>query len=107
WQKSEVDRIDGYPPNRIMSKEIVLMSLEETEDWIRGRLALIDQYKDVEEPFLPPCSDEELWITDPQFKYYADPTKAATGGRSSTNFYVKNYASVEAARVAAHQSCSQ
>src|SRR5690606_28422101 len=107
WQKTEVDRIEGYPPNRIMSKEIVLMSLKETEDWIRGKLALIDQYKNVEEPLLPPCTDEELWLTDHKFQYYADPTKATTGGRATKNFYVKDYGSVEAARMAAHQYCSQ
>lgn len=29
------------------------------------------------------CTDEELWRSDPQYKYYTDPTK--TSGRS-TNF---------------------
>jgi hypothetical protein len=41
------------------------------------------QYKDAPENQIPECTDAELWVGDPQFKYYADPAKMA---RSTRNF---------------------
>lgn len=86
WAKLDAKRRRDYPQNRIESKLIQLMSLEETERWIRSKLQLILQYQSAPEHELPECSDEELWITAPTFKYYANPFTAQQGGRSTRNF---------------------
>lgn len=84
WSKAEAKRNPNYPQSRLQSKEIPLMSLEETEAWIKHKLGLVLQYKDTPETQIPECTDEELWRTAPIYKYYSDPTK--TSGRSTKNF---------------------
>jgi len=87
WSKFEANTKDGYPPRRIMHRDIELLSIEETEAWIRDKLKLIEKYKDAPEHLIPECTPEELWMTAPLFKYYADPAKAhQPGARSSKNF---------------------
>ena len=83
WQKAQAAVNQNYPQNRVMTKDIVLMSKEDTEKWILHKLSLIDRYKDSPENEIPECTDEELWRSAPVYKYYADPTK--TSGRSTKN----------------------
>lgn len=74
-------------PKRVETKNIALMSLQDTENWIRRRIAEIEAHKNKPEADLPECTDEELWRSAPQFKYFADPAKANTpGARSTRNF---------------------
>ena len=84
WQKMSAKQNPAYPQKRILHKDIPLMSMEETEAWIKWKLGLIQQYKDTPESQLPECTDEELWRSDPVYKYYSDPSK--TSGRSTKNF---------------------
>lgn len=84
WQKMQARTNPGYPQNRVAHVDIPLMSLEETEAWITNKLALIERYKNTPEAELPECTPEELWQSDPQYKYYKDPAK--TSGRSTRNF---------------------
>lgn len=84
WSRGEARRNPNYPQSRLMSKEIELMSLEETEKWIHAKLAQVYMHKDTPEAKLPECTDEELWRSAPVHKYYSDPTK--TSGRSTKNF---------------------
>lgn len=60
------------------------MTPDETEVWIARRIDLIEKNMDKPEKDLPLCSDEDLWMSDPSYKYYSDPAK--TSGRSSKNF---------------------
>lgn len=83
WQKMQAKANPKYPQSRVMYKDYPLMSLAETEQWIRNRIALIQKYKDAPESEIIECTDEELWRADPQYKYYADPAKMA---RSTKNF---------------------
>lgn len=85
WQKMMANKGD-YPSQRVVSKQIPLMSLDETEQWIRNRLMLIRKYQNVAEEHIPECTDEDLWRSEPQFKYFSDPVKAMTGGRATRNF---------------------
>ena len=62
------------------------MGIEETDKWVKDKLRLLDQLKDAPEADLPECSEEDLWRSEPIFKYYADPEKANSGGRSTKNF---------------------
>lgn len=84
WSKMMARSQEKYPKKRVETKELQLMSEQETENWIRNRLRLIEQYKDAPEKDIPECTDEELWRSDPKYKYYSDPTK--TTGRSTRNF---------------------
>lgn len=84
WQKNLAKSNPNYPQKAIQHKDIPLLSEKETEKWIRSKLALIDKFKEEPQDNLPECSDEELWRSDPQFKYYSDPAK--TSGRSTRNF---------------------
>lgn len=84
WQKSAAKSNPNYPQSRVATKDIPLLTIKQTEDWLRSKIALYEQYKDVPEDKLPECTDEELWRSDPQYKYYSDPTK--TNGRSTKNF---------------------
>ena len=84
WQKSSAKSNPNYPDSRIKSKELPLMSLEDTEKWILNKLANITQNLHEPESALPFCTDEELWMSDPVYKYYSDPNK--TSGRSTKNF---------------------
>lgn len=86
WKKMDAAIKPDYPQRRVMHKDIPLMSIEETEAWIRHKLNQVERYKDTPEAELPECTDEELWMSDPKFKYYSDPLKAAAGGRSTKNF---------------------
>jgi hypothetical protein len=84
WSKMMARQNPNYPQKRVETKHLPLMSLQETEAWVANKLRLIEQYSMSPESEIPHCTDEELWRSEPQFKYYADPAK--TSGRSTKNF---------------------
>lgn len=84
WQKMSAKSNPKYPQKRVEYKEIPLLSLKDTELWVQTKLALIQKHRNTPEPQIPECSDDDLWLSDPVFKYYGDPTK--TSGRSTKNF---------------------
>ncbi len=84
WKKGDAARNPKYPQQRCAQKDIKLMSIEDTEDWIRNKIRQVVKYKDAPEKTIPECSREELWMSEPTYKYYADANK--TSGRSTKNF---------------------
>ena len=86
WQKMQAKTNPKYPQKRVETKSIPLWSSEATEQFIRAKLALLVKYWDAPEDQLPDCTDEELWRSEPSFKYYKDPETAKAGGRSTKNF---------------------
>ena len=74
---------DNYPPAPVVEQKIGLLSLPETEAYIRNRLRQIAKYSDKPEEEIPRCTDEELWRKPPQYKYYKNPDKMT---RSTKNF---------------------
>lgn len=87
WQKNLARSSPTYPQKRVESKEIPLLSLSDTEQWVRNKLALVRQHWNTPENELPECTDQELWRSDPVYKYFTDPAKATVpGARSSKNF---------------------
>ena len=87
WNRGEAKRNPNYPPHAVMHKDIKLMSPRDTEDWVRSRIAEIIKYQGAKEEHVPECTDEELWRSDPVFKYFSDPEKAKQpGARSTRNF---------------------
>lgn len=87
WQRFLAKNNPNYPQSRLEQKEIALMSMDEIENWIHTKLAAIQRYTDAPEPKVPFCTNEELWMSDPRYKYFSDPAKAqVAGARSTKNF---------------------
>lgn len=86
WSKLDARRRPGYPKNRLEYKLIKLLSIEETEQWIRNKISQILQYQMADERDIPYCTDEELWMGALTFKYYTNAKTAEQGGRSTRNF---------------------
>lgn len=86
WQRSQTKSNPNYPKSRLVEAKIQLMSLADTELWLRTRIREIMANQNLDEPDLVRCSDKDLWMSDPVFKFYSDPAKAAEGGRATKNF---------------------
>lgn len=88
WNKAQArSQPDKYPQSRLLSKSYNLLSIQETDAWVNRRVRLLIDLIDAEEEDIPPCSDEELWRSDPVYKYYKNPAKAQErGARSTKNF---------------------
>lgn len=88
--KQTMSRVDpNYPKKRFHTQSFNLLSMPETESFIRQKTIQIEQFFDAKEEDIPLCSDEDLWRSEPQFKYYKDPTKV---GRSTKNFETRQEA---------------
>jgi hypothetical protein len=83
WSKAKAMQDPKYPQQRIQQRILPLKSIQETDAFVNRKLAQIEQYWDVPEEQLPLCSDEDLWRSEPVFKYYKNPEKRA---RSTKNF---------------------
>lgn len=84
WQGAMAKADRNYPQQRVLPHRIELMSVEETENWIRGKIRQLEAAADLPEPALPRCTDEQLWRSAPKWKYFSNPAK--TDGRSTKNF---------------------
>lgn len=83
WSKKQAQVDATYPPKSFHTQKIPMMNLAETEHFIVSKLHQIEKYMNAEEAEIPLCSDEDLWRTEPKFKYYKNPTKTL---RSTANF---------------------
>lgn len=83
WVRAKAMADKNYPQNRHVEKIFPLKTIQETDSFIKRKLELIERYWDAPEDKIPECSIDELWQSDPTFKYYKDPTKTA---RSTKNF---------------------
>ena len=92
WKGAMAKTDPTYPPKRFHTQAFNLLSLEATENFIRQKIALIEQYWDADEDDIPPCNDEELWRSEPKFKYYKNPDKTA---RSTKNFHTMQDAQLQ------------
>lgn len=87
WSSIQARQDPKYPQSRVKEYKVELMSLQETEQWILQRLRDIRENVDLDEDEIVPCPEKDLWKTETQYKYYADPMKANTpGARSTKNF---------------------
>ncbi len=84
WQKFQARQNPKYPQERVEHKDIPLLDVTDTEAWVVNKLVQVDKFMSVPESQIPLCTDEELWMSDPKFKYFANP--ANVGGRSTKNF---------------------
>lgn len=86
WQKAQSKSNDAYPNSKLHEETYTLLSLQETEQLIVNKLEEIKENKGLPESKIIRCTKEELWMSDPVYKYYGDASKAELGGRSTKNF---------------------
>lgn len=103
WMAGKAKADPNYPPKPVHTQRFPLMSLAETEQFLRRKLELIEAYWDAPEDAIPLCDDEELWRSDPVFKYYANAENANTPGKRST----KNFDSHQEAMIFLHEKGSK
>jgi hypothetical protein len=79
WQSSKAKQDPTYPQQRIKAGyQITLMSLEETEKYIKERLELYYKYRNVPDEQLPLCTPEELWQSSDKFAVMKAGAQKAT-----------------------------
>src|SRR5690606_14025564 len=86
WKKADSLSRPDYPKTRIATKSYQLIPIVEVEVWVRNKLNEISRYWDAPEEEIPHCTDSDLWLSDPQFRYYADSTITDPSVRSTKNF---------------------
>jgi len=87
WQKASARTNPKYPQKRVEHKDIRLLSLEDTELFVRAKLHDIKKNIALPESAMQSCSDEDLWRSDPSYRYFSDPEKAKDpNARSTKNF---------------------
>lgn len=86
WQKFQAKSNPNYPQQRVEHKDIPLIPIDETEQWVIRKLDQVMQYWDVPEDQIPLCTDEDLWMSDPTHKYFAKIETAQAGGRCTKKF---------------------
>lgn len=89
WSKARAMSNPSYPQGRIMEKKFDLMSVEQTDKYVRDKISDINKYWDAPEEELPLCNDEDLWRSDPIYKYYKNPNSTV---KSTKNFTEKQEA---------------
>ena len=83
WSAAKARSDPKYPQQRLQQRIIPLKSLQETDAFIKRKVAQLEQYMDAPEKDLPLCTDDDLWRSEPVFKYYKNPNKLT---RSTKNF---------------------
>lgn len=94
WKQFMSKPDDSYPPAKAYFKKYPLMSLQDTEAYIRNKLKQLAQYWDMPLDSIPCCTPQELFKQPPVFKYYKEGYK--DGARSTKNF--KTFAEASAYR---------
>lgn len=85
WQRASARQNPKYPQSRLEYKDIPLMSDKETDNWVTEKLKLIQVHQDTPEAELPECTDAELWIGDPEFKFFLKEETYKNGGKCTKN----------------------
>lgn len=85
WSPLQASIDKDYPPRRIMERIIPMMSIVDTDYFVRKQVALLEQHKDSTQANLPKCTPDELWMKPAKFAYYKNPT-----GKRATKLYDTN-----------------
>ena len=91
WSKAKAMQDPKYPQQRIQQRIHPLMSVQETQAFVERKLNLIEQYWDASEEEIPECTNEDLWRSEPVFKYYKNQ---ASTKRSTKNFDTRQEATI-------------
>lgn len=83
WSALKAKTDVNYPKSRIPRKTYQMLSIQETERFIKKKTDELTKYTDTPEDQLPLCNEADLWRSEPVFKYYKNPDKTL---RSTKNF---------------------
>lgn len=81
----------NYPECEIVTESYRLLPYEDTEKYIIAKLAQIDACKDLDDEFLPLCTDEELWKEKDTWKYFPKEDSVKCSKRFDSEFEAKQY----------------
>ncbi len=84
WSNIKAKTDKAYPQTRVLSQDFLMMTIEETERFIKAKLDQIERFINTPQEHLPKCQSEDLWQSKTTWKYYKNPSKKA---RSTKNFY--------------------
>jgi len=73
WQSVMAKSNPDYPTIRTLSYPLPMMTLEQTETWIKSKIENLEKFFNAPEEVIPHCTDEELWRSQPVWKYYSNP----------------------------------
>lgn len=94
WQSSKAKIDPAYPQHRVGSGyKISLMSLAETEEFVKTRVTAFDKYRNLPDNQLPECTKDELWASEDTFAVYKKDAKRATkvcASQEEANCYMKD-----------------
>lgn len=90
WRKLDTITNPNYPPAKCFYKQYNLMSLQDTEAWLRNKLNILKKYWNMPLEQIPCCTPKELFSKPSTFKYYK--SGYAEGKRSTKNFETMNQA---------------
>jgi hypothetical protein len=90
WMRAMAKADPSYPQHRMLKQVLRLKSERETDAWVKHKLDLLDQYWDAPEGDIPECAGDDLWRSDPVFKYYKNGD--ITAKRSTKNFDTRTQA---------------
>jgi len=94
WTAASAASSPEFPQQQWTSIRLKLKSIQETESFLRTKLASITKHLDSPEPELPECTDEDLWRGETEFAYYANPDAT---GRCSKKFESRHDANLHLA----------
>lgn len=78
---------ENYPPARMHTRKLQLLSMEETQTFVENKVQQLISLEHANEEDMPPCSDKELWRKPDTYRYFSKPEKAyEPGARSTKNF---------------------
>lgn len=89
WKANMVKTDPNYPSKHFQTQRFKLLSVPYIEQYITQKLQDIETYWNAAEQDIPYCTDEDLWRSEPVFKYYKSADKTL---RSTKNFESKQEA---------------
>ena len=84
WKSNMAKSDPTYPTKRFLTQTFKLKPIHEIDAYIKNKLYLIEKYSEAAEADIPECDEEDLWRSDPQFKYYKNGDTSSK--RSTKNF---------------------
>lgn len=84
WNKFNAQSNPDYPQAKVISKKYKLMSLEETDRYLKNKLKVLEENWDKPLEQIPCCTHKDLFSKASVFKYYK--TGYAPNKRSTKNF---------------------
>jgi len=91
WKRGMMKSDPNYPARSFLKQTFPLLSVRETEVFITKKLQQIEAYWEAPEDEIPQCDAEELWRSEPVFKYYKNPQKTL---RATKNFDTRQEATL-------------